>query len=90
MEIFEVEEKRESVKREPYLRNEMLAEHIKEVGRRIIDDAEAISSGSEIIFGIKIIASINPGEEVTSVCYETQKYADPRINRKKECRDESH
>lgn len=89
MEIFEVEEKRGSVKSEPYLRNEMLAEHIKEVGRRIIDDAEAISSGPEIISGIKITASVIPGEEITSVEYEIRKYADPRINRKKECRDES-
>lgn len=79
MKIFEVEEKRSSVEREYLMNSEIVAAHIKEIGRRIIDDAEAISSGSENTYRIKITASICPYEEVTSVCYEIQKYADPRI-----------
>lgn len=87
MNVFEVQEERSSVKREFLLTSEMLSAHLKEVGQRIIDDAEGFSIGPENIHGIKITARIRPGEEATSVCYEIQKYADSRI-KKKEAKNE--
>ena len=81
MKVFEVQEERSSVERGFLLTSEMLAAHLKEVGQRIIDDAEAISGGPENIRRIKITAEICPCEETTSVYYEIQKYADPRIKR---------
>lgn len=81
MNVFEVQEKRGIVERGFLLTSEMLAAHLKEVGQRIIYDAESISVSPENIRGIKITAEICPCEEATSVYYEIQKYADPRIKK---------
>ena len=67
------------VKRKPYMDNAMLAEHIKCVGKAIIDDAENVALRTRNIISIEISAIISPGNSVTHINYAIDRYADPRI-----------
>ena len=67
------------VKRKPYMDNATLAEHIKCVGKAIIDDAESVALRTKRITSIEISAIISPGNSVTHVTYAIDRYADPRI-----------
>lgn len=68
------------VKRESlFLTREVLIEHIKEVGKAIINDAERITPCPKYCSGIEITAHIYPVAETTEVEYRITRYADPRI-----------
>ena len=67
------------VKRKPYMDNATLAEHIKCVGKAIIDDAENVALRTRNIISIEITATIAPGNSVTHINYAIDRYADPRI-----------
>ena len=67
------------VKRKPYMDNATLAEHIKCVGKAIIDDAESVALRTKNIMSIEISAIISPRNSVTHVNYSIDRYADPRI-----------
>ena len=67
------------VKRKPYMDNATLAEHIKCVGKAIIDDAENVALRTRNIISIEITATISPGNSVTHINYAIDRYADPRI-----------
>ena len=67
------------VKRKPYMDNATLAEHIKCVGKAIIDDAESVALRTRNIMSIEISAIISPRNSVTHVTYTIDRYADPRI-----------
>ena len=68
-----------NVKREPYMDNAALAEHIQCVGQAIINDAESIALKTTSIISIEISALISPGDRVTRVNYHIERYADPRV-----------
>lgn len=67
------------VKRKPYMDNAMLAEHIKCVGKAIMDDAENVALRTRNVISIEITAIISPRNSVTHVNYAIDRYADPRI-----------
>ena len=67
------------VERKPYMDNATLAEHIKYVGKAIIDDAENFALRTRNIISIEITATISPGNRVTHINYAIDRYADPRI-----------
>lgn len=61
-------------------RDDLIA-HIKEVGQRIIDDAEGIAPDPNGTSFMEIRATIAPESEVTQIEYKIVRYADPRIKR---------
>jgi hypothetical protein len=67
------------IDREPYMTNAMLAEHVKCVGKAIMDDADNIALETGRIISIEISALISPGDRVTHINYAIDRYADPRI-----------
>lgn len=69
-----------NVERKPYMDNAVLAEHIKCVGKAIMDDAENVALRTRNIMSIEISAIISPGNSVTHVTYAINRYADPRIS----------
>ena len=68
-----------NVERKPYMDNAMLAEHIKCVGKAIMDDAENIALRTRRIISVEISAILSPGDRVTHINYAIDRYADPRI-----------
>lgn len=69
------------IQRERDLTTQQLVEHIRAVGQAIIDDADKIAFDTIDLASIVIRAYINPGEEVTTVTYRMERYADPRFSR---------
>lgn len=68
------------VKRESlFLTRDDLIEHIREVGKAIINDAEHIAPTPLMCSGIEITAHICPSTEATEVEYHITRYADPRL-----------
>lgn len=61
-----------------------LVEHIKCVGKQIIADADKMADLCYASKSISISATINPDDEATTLFYETEKYADPRIKSNEE------
>lgn len=76
MEHFEKE-----IERKTRLNKEGLIAHLKCIGQTIIDDAEAIGAKPQRTRYIAISAAINPAEEVTTIDYKIERYADPRIEK---------
>lgn len=60
---------------------EALAEHLKEIGKAIIADAENLAVDTHNLFRVHIEADVAPDDEVTSLSYRLDRYADPRIHR---------
>ena len=67
-----------------YMTPEKLAEHIRCVGKAIIDDAQNVAHQCTLVRCINITATVSPGKEITTVRYEIERYADPRITKRKE------
>lgn len=58
-----------------------LKKHLIEVGRRIQIDAEnELVPDPRGCTSITITASISPNNSVTTIKYEVEEYADPRVN----------
>ena len=76
------------VQRANTLTTQMLVEHVKTVGQAIIDDADKIAFDACDLASIVIRAVIAPGEEVTTVTYRLERYADPRIGKDNDGRTE--
>ena len=72
------------IKREPYMKSDSLAQHIRCVGQAIIDDALSIALKTSNICSIEISALISPGDRITKINYDIDRFADPRIPNKKE------
>ncbi len=69
------------VKRKEYLTSrETITAHIKEIGRRIIADAENLAFEPSKCSAISITAEISPGNKVTEIqyTYKATMIADPR------------
>lgn len=79
MEHFEKE-----IERKSSLSRADLIAHLKCIGQTIIDDAEVIGAKPQRTCYITISAVINPVEEVTTIDYRIERYADPRIEKKDE------
>lgn len=59
-----------------------LRKHLIEVGRRIQIDAEnGFVPDPRNCFGITITATISPLDSVTTIKYEIEEYADPRMSK---------
>jgi hypothetical protein len=67
------------IEREPYMDSSTLAEHVKCVGKAIMDDADNIALKTSKIISIEISALIAPGDRVTRINYDIDRYADPRL-----------
>ena len=63
---------------------EDLIEHIKKIGQAIIDDAERIAPETKVTKEIEISAKIRPNDLVTTIHYDIERIADPRLNRSAE------
>lgn len=65
-----------------------LRKHLIEVGRRIQIDAEnGFVHDPRYCKGIKITAEIIPLDSVTTIKYEIEEYADPRVTGREELSD---
>ena len=58
-----------------------IAEHLKEIGKAIIADAENLAVDTHNLFMVHIKADVAPNDEVTSLSYRLDRYADPRIRK---------
>lgn len=66
----------------PYaLTDDDLKEHIRAVGRKIIEGADKMGLKACGIRSIDISASIAPAELVTTIDWNIEEYADPRISK---------
>lgn len=73
------------VKRNEYLTSrETIAAHIKEIGTRIICDAENLAFEPSKCSSISITAEISPGNKITEIQYKATMIADPRAGGKTE------
>jgi len=72
------EQKQSEVEREVAMSREQLKEHLTEIGKMIIRDADSIALPSIRVRSIKITADIEPGEQATTVNYSITRFADPR------------
>ena len=59
--------------------DEELREHLKEVGRRIIADADTLQIPANGTTKISMIATVAAASEITRVKYFIERLADPRI-----------
>lgn len=73
------ENKTSTVERVMAMTQEELRKHLIAIGERIIGDAEKMNFPAGNTLSITITASINPGESVTTVQYNIDRYADPRV-----------
>lgn len=67
---------------------QQLVEHIKAVGQAIIDDADKIAFDAHDLFSICISAEIAACSQVTTVKYQLERLADPRIGKDNDGRTE--
>jgi len=67
------------VKRNAALSRDDLIAHLKNVGQRIIDDAERLNIDPKRTCSIEITATIEPLNSVTHVEYYIDQIADPRV-----------
>ena len=74
-------------KKEP-MTTQMLVEHIKAVGQAIIDDADKIAFDAHDLISINISAEIEACTQVTTVNYQLERLADPRIGKDNDGRTE--
>ena len=72
------------IPRDMFMTPEKLAEHVRCVGQAIIDDAQSVATQCTHVRFIDITATVSPGTEITTVRYEIERYADPRITKRKE------
>ena len=72
------------IKREPFMDTKELAKHLRTIGQAIIDDAEKFALDARNVRIINIEAEIAPNEQITSIHYEINRYADPRRRVKKD------
>ena len=69
----------ESIPKPREMTVEALAEHLKEIGKAIISDAEHLAVDTHNLFRVHIEADVAPNDEVMSLSYRLDRYADPRI-----------
>lgn len=81
-EPVETTARREEVHRKKYMSQDGIIAHLAEVGERIKGDAKLIGVDSKGTKNIKIEALIEPQESVTTVTYEIERLADPRIKKR--------
>ena len=68
------------VKRQRYFAtSDDVADHMKNVGRAIINDADTIKLQPDKVSGVDILVIIDPDTEVTNIHYSIRRRADPRI-----------
>ena len=69
-----------NIDRPSAMNRDTLISHIREVGRRIADDAEVIAPDARYTQSIEISAYISPADSVTTVNYSISRIADPRVS----------
>lgn len=80
--MSEVKNERIHVDRKVALTKEDLTEHIRKIGQAIIDEAEHLGADPHKRY-IEFSATVQPGEEITTVKIAYEVYADPRIDMKR-------
>lgn len=74
------EHKAVNVRRQRYFKtSEEVAEHIRCIGKSIIEDADSLCPNPSVINSIKITAEINSSVDITTIKYEIGRIADPRL-----------
>ena len=58
---------------------EDLKEHIKAVGRSILEDADKLSIDPKYTRSVRMYANIESGTEITTVEWTIERIADPRL-----------
>ena len=66
------------------MNNDALADHLKAIGKAIIDDAEHLSIDTNRLRMVRVEAEIAPCEQITTLTYTLERTADPRIHRSAE------
>lgn len=68
-----------AVERPISMNNDALAEHLKAIGKAVIDDAEHLAVDTNRLRMVRLEAEIAPCEQITTVTYTLERTADPRI-----------
>ena len=69
-----------AVERPISMNNDALAEHLKAIGKAVIDDAEHLAVDTNRLRMVRVEAEIAPCEQITTVTYTLERAADPRID----------
>lgn len=69
-----------AVERPIFMNNDALAEHLKTIGKAIIDDAEHLAVDTNRLRMLRVEAEIAPCEQITTVTYTLERTADPQID----------
>ena len=69
-----------AVERPMTMNNDALAEHLKAIGKAVIDDAEHLAVDTNRLRMVRVEAEIAPCEQITTVTYTLERTADPRID----------
>lgn len=67
-----------AVERPIFMNNDALAEHLKAIGKAVIDDAEHLTVNTNRLRMVRVEAEIAPCEQITTVTYTLERTADPR------------
>lgn len=68
-----------AVERPISMNNDALAEHLKAIGKAVIDDAEHLAVDTNRLHMVRVEAEIAPCKEITTVTYTLERVADPRL-----------
>ena len=66
------------------MNNDALADHLKAIGKAIIDDAEHLSIDTNRLRMVRVEAEIAPCEQITTLTYTLERTADPRFQKQTE------
>ena len=60
------------------MNNDAFVEHLKQIGKAIIEDAEHLTVDTQNLRLVRVEAEIAPCEQVTTIKYTLERIADPR------------
>lgn len=68
------------LERPPFMTSEELKDHLAEIGKAIMHDAEILSSNTDRLKLVEIHAEVAPYQQETEIVYRMHRLADPRIH----------
>ena len=71
-------ERKHIIPRHDVLNSDALVDHLKQIGKAIIEDAEHLTVDTQNLCKVRVEAEIAPCERVSTVTYTLERIADPR------------
>ena len=80
IEIKETDVYAKRLERPLFVTSDELKDHLTEIGKAIMHDAEILSSNTDSLKLVEIHAEVAPYQQVTEIVYRMHRLVDPRIH----------